>query len=141
MELHNQEASRGSYGPYSLRPLTKIINDEINSGNDVLSALHLSRKYPCSFREAQLALVAMTWSGELKTQYQVMCSGPGMRRDIDLELNDITRLPRVLRRCHVCMEEYIPTDENIFIYFTPTDFYKALLRDAVPNNAGRVDST
>jgi hypothetical protein len=133
--LVGEEISEHSYGLYSLRPLTERIADEIRSGNHILSASYLSRKCRCSFREAQLALVAMTWSDELETHYQVVCSGPSKRRDVDLEFDDMSQLPIGTRRCNVCDESYTPTEVDILVYFAPTASYKMLINAGDGNNS------
>lgn len=124
------------YQIYSLDWLERLVNQEIIEGVDLLSSSYLSEKYKRPLDEVQLVLTDMASASKLKRIYRVLCSGEHQNYDVDLEVENPEDIPRHSVTCHTCGDRYKPSEDNILVYFSPTDAYKKFLSSTIGSHAG-----
>lgn len=120
----------GYYSDPVLARVQALINDEVRRGTHSLRASYLSRKYGLSAEAVQSVLGDLAAIGDLRTHYQLYCSGEHERFDADKEFANIEEIPAYEITCGECGDRYTPSWENIIVSFEPTDQYLAELASA-----------
>lgn len=100
-----------------------LVQEEVRHGTHDLRASYLSEKYNLKSPIVQRVLSDLAAEGALETHYVVLCSGPNQNMDPDLEFRDKREIPHYPITCGTCGDVYTPTEENVLVYFQPTDSY------------------
>jgi hypothetical protein len=110
--------------------IKNAVESELKSGFRVLSTSYLVNKFEFDAPTVQKVLRDLVALGDLKPHYRVMCSGPNQRYDVDQEFDDSKDIPRYEITCSKCGDSYVPSDENISVFFEPASSYLNYLRQA-----------
>lgn len=115
------------YQVYSYDRIEELVNNEIRGDVEILRSSYLSEKHKLALSDVQRTLADMADASRLTKHYQVLCSGENQNFDVDLELDDPKDIPTYPITCHICGDKYTAEEDNIIVYFTPTDEYRRFL--------------
>jgi hypothetical protein len=118
------------YSDAQLELIRDIVEAEIRSGVHVLSASYLVRRHRLDPVRVQRVLSDLETVGDLDVHYRLQCSGEGQRYDVDREFKDKSEIPTQAIVCTKCGDLYTPLEENISVFFEPTDAYLKYLKRA-----------
>lgn len=111
------------YSDPNLARVKELIDTEVREGTRSLRASYLSRKYGLDPGVVQRVVSDLAALGDLKTHYQVLCSGRTQRFDADREFTDRREIPDYPVTCQQCGDTYTPSEDNISLSFEPTPSY------------------
>jgi hypothetical protein len=113
------------YSDEALERIRQIVEDEIRRGTRVLSASYLIHAHELEVQQVQRVLTDMANVHYLETHFRVLCSGENERYDVDREFTTLAEIPSGQVTCSKCGDLYAPEDENISVFFEPTDSFVA----------------
>jgi hypothetical protein len=111
------------YGNPKLDHIKEVIDAEVREGVHSLRASYLSQKYHVEPSRTQRVLSDLAAAGDLKTNYQLLCSGEHQNFDADREFSRREDIPTYEITCTKCGDRYTPDEENILVSFEPTGSY------------------
>jgi hypothetical protein len=106
-----------------LERIRDAVEAEVRSGVRVLSASYLVRRYKFEPSLVQRVLSDLVAVDDLQIHYRLLCSGEHQRYDVDREFIDRSEIPKHAIVCTKCGDLYTPSEEDIFVFFEPTDGY------------------
>lgn len=113
----------GSYSKKEFEEIRKRIDAEVREGRHRITASFIASKHGLDVGLVQQILSALAALGDLRTNYQVLCSGPNQRFDVDREYSDRRQIPTQEIMCQTCGDRYVPDAEHVLLSFEPTEPY------------------
>jgi hypothetical protein len=111
------------YGDPQFDRIKEVIDAEVREGVRSLRASYLSRKHALPPAIIQQVLSDLASAGDLKINFQILCSGEHQNYDVDREFTNRDDIPNYEIRCTKCGDMYLPDEENTLVSFEPTESY------------------